>query len=61
MSDLVVGLGLVLVIEGLMWAAFPGLARQALAAISAAKETTLRSVGAVAVALGVMIVWMVRG
>ena len=61
MSDLVVGLGLVLVIEGLMWAAFPGMARQALEMASAARETSLRIAGAAAIALGVLVVWMVRG
>ena len=61
MSDLVVGLGLVLVIEGLLWAMFPQFARQALELASAAREQTLRAGGAVAVALGVLVVWIIRG
>jgi hypothetical protein len=61
MSDLAVGLGLVLVIEGLMWALMPGMARQALMLASEAGETALRTAGAAAVAIGVLVVWMVRG
>lgn len=61
MSDLIVALGLVLVIEGLMWAALPGMARQALVLASEARESTLRLAGAVAIAGGVLIVWLVRG
>jgi uncharacterized protein YjeT (DUF2065 family) len=61
MSDLVVGLGLVLVIEGLMWALVPQKAKQALEAASMMGETRLRSAGAIAVALGVLLVWLVRG
>ncbi len=61
MGDLIVGIGLVLVIEGLLWAAFPGLARQALEAVSAAPEASVRIAGAVAIAIGVVVVWLVRG
>ena len=61
MSDLIVGLGLVLVIEGLVWAVFPGTATQVLELASAAREQVLRICGAAAVALGVLIVWLARG
>lgn len=61
MSDLVVGLGLVLVIEGILWAAFPGAARHMLELATASPETSLRTGGAVAIILGVMVVWLVRG
>jgi uncharacterized protein YjeT (DUF2065 family) len=61
MGDLLVGAGLVLVIEGLMWAAMPHLARQALELASQTPEQTLRLGGALAVALGVLMVWLVRG
>jgi uncharacterized protein len=61
MSDLVTALGLVLVIEGLIWAAFPrgGVALLRLAADS--PESSLRTSGAIAMAVGVAIVWVVRG
>lgn len=61
MSDLAVGLGLVLVFEGLLWALAPGAARKLLEAASAMPEQTLRLAGASAVALGVLVIWMVRG
>jgi uncharacterized protein YjeT (DUF2065 family) len=61
MSDLAVGLGLVLVLEGLLWALVPGIARKLLEAATSVPEQTLRLAGASAVALGVWVVWMVRG
>jgi uncharacterized protein len=61
MSDLLVALGLVLVIEGLLWSLWPGLGRKLLEAASGTPETTLRLAGAVAVAAGVALVWLVRG
>ena len=61
MSDLVVALGLVLVIEGLLWSLFPGVGRKLLAVAAGTSESSLRMAGAVAVALGVAVVWLVRG
>ena len=61
MSDLIVAIGLVLVIEGLLWSLFPGLGRKLLETIAGAPESTLRMAGAVAVAVGVAVVWLVRG
>jgi uncharacterized protein YjeT (DUF2065 family) len=60
MSDLVVALGLVLVIEGLLWSLFPGLGRKLLEASAGTPESSLRMAGAVAVALGVAVVWLSR-
>ena len=61
MTDLLVAFGLVLVIEGLMWAAFPRLALRLLEAAADMPEGQLRAMGAMAVALGVLVVWLVRG
>lgn len=61
MSDLLVGLGLVLVIEGLIWALAPDLGRTLLATAAATPEASLRRAGWVAVACGALIVWAVRG
>ena len=61
MSDLVVALGLVLVIEGLLWSLFPGLGRKLLETSAGTPESSLRMAGAVAVALGVAVVWLIRG
>jgi uncharacterized protein YjeT (DUF2065 family) len=61
MSNLIVALGLVLVIEGMLWALAPGLGRKLLRAAAETPESTLRLVGAAAVALGVFVIWLVRG
>lgn len=53
-------LGLLLAIEGLTFAAFPGAAKRAAAAIIEAPEGTLRIIGIAAAILGVLIVWLVR-
>jgi uncharacterized protein len=60
-KDLIVGGGLVLVIEGLLWTAAPGLARRLLEAAAATPEGTLRIAGAITAACGLAVVWMVRG
>lgn len=61
MSDLLVGIGLVLVIEGLLWALAPRLGARLLETLAEAPENTVRTVGATCVAIGVFIVWLVRG
>jgi uncharacterized protein YjeT (DUF2065 family) len=61
MTDLTVAIGLVLVIEGLLWALAPRVGRKLLDATADMPESSLRMAGAVAVAVGVLIVWMVRG
>ncbi|MFQ5625076.1 MAG: DUF2065 domain-containing protein [Methyloligellaceae bacterium] len=61
MDDLLVAAGLVLVIEGLLWALAPGFGRRMLDAASQMPDASLRIAGACAVAAGVLIVWLVRG
>lgn len=61
MSNLIVALGLVLVIEGMLWALAPGLGRKLLQAAAETPESNMRLVGAAAVALGVFVIWLVRG
>jgi uncharacterized protein YjeT (DUF2065 family) len=61
MSDLAVAFGLVLVIEGLLWALAPRFGRKLLEATADVPESSLRLAGALAVAAGVLVVWMVRG
>jgi len=61
MYDLIVGLGLVLVIEGLLWALFPGMAIRLLAMASQMSEQSLRLSGLTAIGLGFLIVWAIRG
>lgn len=61
MQDLLVAVGLVLVIEGLLWALAPTFGRRMLEIASEMPESSLRTSGAVAVAIGVLIVWLVKG
>ena len=61
MSDLIVGAGLVLVIEGLIWAISPAFAMRLLVVTAQVPERNLRIGGAIAVAAGVVLVGLVRG
>ncbi|MGE3066459.1 MAG: DUF2065 family protein [Hyphomicrobiaceae bacterium] len=61
MSDLLVAFGLVLVLEGLLWAAAPDLGRRMMEQMGRTADSTLRIAGAAAVAVGVFVVWLVRG
>lgn len=61
MSDLIVAIGLVFVIEGLLYAAFPNAMRKTVEDITKLPETNIRTMGLLAVIIGVVIVWAVRG
>lgn len=61
MNDLAVALGLVLVLEGLIWALSPATGRRLLALAAMTPEASLRSAGWAAVAAGAFVVWLVRG
>jgi len=61
MSDLLVAIGLVMVIEGLLWAAAPQLGFKLLAAAAQMPERAVRTAGVVAVVAGMVVVWLVRG
>ncbi|MCK0198272.1 DUF2065 domain-containing protein [Ancylobacter sp. 6x-1] len=61
MSDLIVALGLVFVMEGLMLAAFPAATRQAMATLHALPDHTLRILGICGGIAGLVVVWLVRG
>jgi len=61
MTDLLVGAGLVLVFEGLLWAAAPQLGLKMLVAAVQLPESVLRTAGAAAMAVGVVVVWLARG
>jgi len=61
MTDILAAFGLVLVIEGLIWAVAPRLGISMLAAAARSHEQTLRFTGLVSVAAGVLVVWLVRG
>jgi len=60
-QDFLAAIGLVLVIEGLVYGGFPALARKLAAEVLSVPENVLRIGGLVAIAIGVGIVWLVRG
>ena len=61
MNDLVVGIGLVLVIEGLLWALVPNLATRMLEAVASVSPNALRIAGWSSVLIGLGLVWIIRG
>ena len=61
MSDFLAAMGLVLVVEGLVYGGFPGLAKRLAAEVLGMPENALRIGGLAAIAVGVCIVWLVRG
>jgi uncharacterized protein len=60
MSELVTAVGLVLVIEGLVYAAAPARLKAMLARMEQVPDETLRMGGVVAVGVGVAIIWLAR-
>jgi uncharacterized protein YjeT (DUF2065 family) len=60
-QDFWAAIGLVLVVEGLIYGGFPGLAKRLADEVLAMPENVLRLAGLAAIAIGVGIVWMVRG
>lgn len=61
MPEFVVALGLVFVIEGLIFAAFPGFAKRLAASALESPETSLRIAGIVSAIFGVALIWLMRG
>jgi uncharacterized protein YjeT (DUF2065 family) len=61
MGDLFVAIGLVLALEGLLFAAFPGAAKQAMASVLETPDAILRSVGIGSAVIGIVVIWLVRG
>lgn len=59
-TDIGVALGLVLVIEGIIWALAPGGMRRALAALASQSDDAVRLSGIVAAVIGLVIVLVVR-
>jgi uncharacterized protein YjeT (DUF2065 family) len=59
--ELFSALGLVLAIEGALYAAFPSFMRRVLSSIGMQPDQALRVGGLLALVTGVVIVWMARG
>ena len=61
MSDFIVALGLVFVIEGLMFSAFPATAKRAMESVQQTQDGSLRMVGIVSAVVGIILIWAIRG
>ena len=61
MTDFLVAIGLVFVIEGLVFAAFPGHAKKAVASVLETSDMSLRVVGVGSAIVGLILVWLMRG
>lgn len=59
-GDLLLGLGFVAIVEGLVLALAPGHLERALAFVSAMDPDRRRTVGLLAVAVGIGLVWLAR-
>ena len=61
MPEFIVAIGLVFVIEGLVFAAFPAAAKRLAASALESPESSLRIAGIVSAIFGLLLVWLVRG
>jgi uncharacterized protein YjeT (DUF2065 family) len=61
MRDFVVALGLVFVIEGILFAAFPETAKRAVASVLETPDGVLRGIGLASALIGLVLVWLIRG
>jgi uncharacterized protein YjeT (DUF2065 family) len=60
MIDFLAAVGLVFVIEGLIFAAFPTHAKKAMQSVIETPEATLRAVGIGSAVIGILLVWLIR-
>jgi uncharacterized protein YjeT (DUF2065 family) len=61
MFDFIAALGLVFAIEGILFAAIPHLAKDALRSAAETPSDRMRLIGLGSAALGVILVWIARG
>ena len=61
MWDLITALGLVLAVEGILFASFPDAIRRAMYEASQSPRERMRAVGIVCAIIGIAIIWLVRG
>jgi len=61
MKDFLAALGLVFVIEGLLFAAFPAYAKRAIMSVLDTHDGPLRLIGIGSAVIGLVALWLVRG
>jgi len=60
MSDLIVAIGLIFVIEGLLYATFPEAMKKMMSLALSMPDTSMRTGGLFAAAGGIVIIWLAR-
>ncbi len=60
-TDLLTALGLAAMIEGILYAAFPDATKRALSEFMALPADTRRKAGLCVSAVGLLVIWLVRG
>ncbi len=61
MTDFLVGVGVLLVIEGLLLAGLTRWTRSAMESVIQSSDGFLRIVGLISAIVGLMVIWLVRG
>lgn len=61
MTELLAALALAIVIEGLLYAAFPDQMKKMLASIQSMPASTIRAVALACAGVGLLLLWIVRG
>ena len=59
-TEIAIALALILVIEGVLYALFPGFMLRMLAQVSSLSQQSLRTAGLVSAILGVLLVWLLK-
>jgi uncharacterized protein YjeT (DUF2065 family) len=59
-ADFLIGVGVLLVIEGLMFAASPTWMRKAMKSAIATPDNLLRAVGIGSAVIGLIVIWVIR-
>lgn len=60
LDELLVGLGMLLVLEGFLYGGFPGLAKRVAREALKLDDATLRNFGVIAMIIGIALIWLVR-
>jgi uncharacterized protein YjeT (DUF2065 family) len=60
-TDLLTAIGLVLILEGLLYGAFPSIGKRLGEMLQTTPEETLRVIGIGSAMAGLIIIWFVRG
>lgn len=61
MTDFLAAVGLVFMIEGLLFAALPGPTKRAMMSVVETPETSLRIIGIGSAIVGLIVIWLARG